>query len=198
MKTLRDLLVDADPLRGDAAWPAGTRQTMREAVLEAARSSQQWHRRAVPRRMLMAMTLLVVAAALVWPRTTVDLAAAIRFEVRLAEDGPGPDLREAPVDGTNRHIYLHPDVVAANRDITTARVAERDGRFVVEIAFTADAAGRMRRATITHLGRPLAILLDGAVVLAPTVRGPIGEMAVLTGAYTRADAERIAMGIRGQ
>jgi protein TonB len=39
----------------------------------------------------------------------------------------------------------------------------------------------MQSATAAHLGRPLAILIDGRVVAAPTVKAPIGDSATLTG-----------------
>jgi len=42
----------------------------------------------------------------------------------------------------------------------------------------------------------VAILIDGSVVMAPVVRAPIGDSAVISGKYTRAEAERIADGMR--
>jgi len=53
----------------------------------------------------------------------------------------------------------------------------------------------MRQPTTTHIGKPVAILIDGDVALAPTVKSPIGAAAMITGDFTRADAERIADGI---
>jgi hypothetical protein len=37
---------------------------------------------------------------------------------------------------------------------------------------------------------------DGQVVMAPTLRSPIGSSAVITGKFTKAEAERIANGLR--
>jgi preprotein translocase subunit SecD len=48
---------------------------------------------------------------------------------------------------------------------------------------------------MNHLGRPVAILIDGEVVSVPTVKSPIGAAAVISGDFTRADAERIAQGM---
>ena len=56
-------------------------------------------------------------------------------------------------------------------------------------------AERLRQATSAHIGRPVAILLEGRVAMAPTVRSPIAESAVITGAFTEAEARRIAEGI---
>jgi preprotein translocase subunit SecD len=41
----------------------------------------------------------------------------------------------------------------------------------------------------------MAILLDGKVVMTPVVRSPITDSAMITGNFTRAEAERIADGI---
>jgi len=54
----------------------------------------------------------------------------------------------------------------------------------------------MRRATATHIGKPMAVLIDGDVVAAPIVKSPFGQSAVISGDYTRSEAERIARGIR--
>jgi len=54
----------------------------------------------------------------------------------------------------------------------------------------------MQAATAGHIGRPVAILIDGRVVLAPTLRAIIADSAVITGSYTREEAERLAEGLR--
>jgi preprotein translocase subunit SecD len=53
----------------------------------------------------------------------------------------------------------------------------------------------MRQATEAHVGRPVAVLIDGRVVIAPVVRAPIKESATITGSFTRAEAQSIADGI---
>jgi len=63
------------------------------------------------------------------------------------------------------------------------------------VRLNAAGADKMRRATMNHLGRPVAILIDGEVVSVPTVKSPIGAAAVISGDFTRADAERIAQGM---
>jgi SecD/SecF fusion protein len=54
----------------------------------------------------------------------------------------------------------------------------------------------MREATRNHLGKPVAILIDGEVVAAPTIKSPIGEAAVISGDFTQSDAQRIASGMQ--
>ena len=120
--------------------------------------------------------------------------AASRMEIRLAETAFTPGLREAAVSGSNERIYLHPATLATWSDVTVARIVNQGGRVVnqgnrvvnevnvgVAVTFNSRAAARMESATAAHLGRPIAILIDGRVVSAPTVRAPIGNSAVLTG-----------------
>jgi preprotein translocase subunit SecD len=56
----------------------------------------------------------------------------------------------------------------------------------------------MSRASQNHLGRPMAILIDGTVVMAPVIKAPMSTSATITGQFTREEAERIVSGIRGR
>lgn len=68
-------------------------------------------------------------------------------------------------------------------------------RYNIGIEFNATGAEKMRQATLTHEGRPIALLLDGEVVMAPVIRSPIARSAVISGDYSKAEAERIVNGI---
>jgi preprotein translocase subunit SecD len=154
---------------------------------------------------LATMALTVIAASVLGPRVwsvfVGDLqAAAVRFEVRLGEDSPAPGLREAKVSGSDRLVYLHDEVIVTNGDIAVARVVPGPGlsEYSVGIEFKASGAEKMRAATGSHIGKLLAILLDGQVVMAPVLRSPISASARITGNFTRPQAERIVNGIQIQ
>jgi len=70
--------------------------------------------------------------------------------------------------------------------------------FNVSVVFNAAGAQKISRATEGHVGGPLAILVDGDVVIAPVVRAPITTSAIISGNYTKAEAERIVVGILGR
>jgi preprotein translocase subunit SecD len=124
------------------------------------------------------------------------LQAAVRFEVRLAEAQPAPGLIVARVAGSERLVYLHPEPIVANEDIAQSWVLQdAPDRFGISVHFLEAGAQRMRQATANHLGRPVALLIDGRVVTAPIVRSAIGDSAVISGNYTRGEAERIVDGI---
>jgi hypothetical protein len=147
-----------------------------------------------------AMLAIIVTAVIgyyLWPHGTVDLRAAVRFEVRFAEDNPGPGLQAARIVGADRTVYLHPEVIVTNSDIAQARVVPGDSpsHFGVGIEFNAAGAQKMQTATAGHLGKPMAVLIDGKVVMAPTVRSAISALAEINGDLTRAEVERIVNGI---
>ena len=202
MKSLRDVLQDADPLRHEPHRLEWERQRLRQAVVAGAtgvtRPSFAW-----PSTPVAVVTVALIAVGLVavgsqiWPQRGSTLQAQIRFEVRLAEDQQTPGLTEAQIAGSERVVYLHEESIVTNEDIAQSSVIQGDGpsRFSVTVQFSAAGAQRMREATASHIGRPMALLIDGDVVLAPVVRSVISDSAMITGDYTQAEAERIVNGI---
>jgi preprotein translocase subunit SecD len=148
---------------------------------------------------MLAGGLAVVLAALVtspdWMGSD-TLHAAMQFEVRLAGSDAKPGGRDAVDPGSGRTIHLDQDVVLTNRDITETRVVSLPSGFGVEVHLTDGGAAKLRSVTADNLGRQLAIVVDGKVLTAPTVRSPIAEIGVIGGKFTREEAERLAAGIR--
>jgi len=199
MKMTSDLLREADPLNDDSRRLDEARDQIRRTVLAAASVAHSGG--PVPRRRVVLGAAGALAAALtvgllvgLGDRGT--LRAAVRFEVRLAEAQPVPGLIVAQVGDSGRVIYLHPEMIVTNDDIAQSWVLQDgpDG-FSVSVELMEAGAQRMRQATATHLGRPMAILIDGEVVAVPVVRSAISTSAVINGLYTRREAERIADGI---
>ncbi len=93
-----------------------------------------------------AMLLATLWRADIVPSLTTPAFAAVRFEVRLAEEHPRRSPREASVGTTQQVVYLHEDVVVSNGDVTSAAVVPSGGgdRFEVEVRLSGLAAERMR------------------------------------------------------
>lgn len=199
MSSLRNLLQDADPLRHEPPRLDVERERIRRTILETPiRRPTRSLRVRLPLAATLAAAVIGVAALgyLLWVHGTTAVLAAVRFEVRLAEDRPVAGLVVAQVPDSGRLIYLHPEIVVSNEDIAQSWVVDDgSGRFGVAVELLPFGAERMRQATEAHVGRPMAVLVDGRVVMAPVVRSPISGSAVITGNFTRADAERIAEGI---
>ena len=125
--------------------------------------------------------------------------AQTKLEVRLAEEQPATGLVEASVSHSNKKVYLHETAIVTNADVADARVVPARGTaFDVAVSFTPQGAAKMADATQGHVGRPLAILINGTVVMAPIVRDPVRQDALLTGDWTREQADEIAAGLTGK
>ena len=125
--------------------------------------------------------------------------AQTQLEMRLAETQPGAGLTEATVSISGQKIYLHESSVITNADVIEAHVEnDANGRPSVAIRVTPDAAVRLENATREHIGKPIAILVNGIVVSAPRLAGVLRQEAAIFGTFTQAEAEKIAAGLTGR
>jgi len=201
MTTINDLLAAADPLRDETTPPSERRDAVRRRVVAAASAGTR--QKGVSRRSVVlgaggAALLAALTASPVWMRSGATLHAAMQFEVRLADVDPKAGLRGAVDKGSGRIIYLGQDVLLTNEDIAEARAVALPAGFGVEVDFTVAGATKMRSATTDNVGRLLAIIVDGTVLTAPMVRSPVDEIGVISGDFSKDEAERLAEGIRGR
>jgi hypothetical protein len=112
--------------------------------------------------------------------------------IRLAEAEPGDGLVEAMIAGTDEKVYLHKSVVVAATDIADARLTlDANGNPAIGIAFTEEGSKKLADVSEKHIGKRLAILVDGDVISAPTVRAKISKNAQITGNFTKSEAVRM-------
>jgi hypothetical protein len=202
MKAGKEILRDHDPLRHEPLPGDRERDRIRRTVIEATSRvttvSTTYSRAPLAALAVVALILIgvLVVGARTGPRGSATVYAAVRFEVRLAEERTGAGLREARVSA-DRVVYLHEEIVVTNADIERSAVAQGSSpsRFSVGVRFNAAGAAKMRQATANHVGRPMAILIDGEVVAAPVLRSAVSDSALISGDFSRAEAERIVNGI---
>ena len=198
MRTLQELLRDADPVRYEPR-SAEDRRISRQMVLDSPRVVEEVRRQFAAIVAGAALALIAVAAsARYWPGANV--VAAVRVEIRLAEMNPSTGLAVAMIAGMGQKIYLHPEPIVTNSDIARTQVIPGNtaATFGVSIWFNAEGAAKMFRATEGHIGKPLAILVSGELVAAPIVKAAFGASAAIDANCTRTEAERIAAGILGR
>jgi len=121
--------------------------------------------------MLIVIVVFVLGLRL-WLPFMNDVQTAVRFEVRLAGQNPFPGLKEAKAGGGGRSVYLHQEVIVANSDIARAKAIPQPGgsQYSIPVAFDPAGARKAHAATEKPIGNQTAILIDGKVVAAPTVR----------------------------
>jgi preprotein translocase subunit SecD len=126
-------------------------------------------------------------------------APDVKFEIRRAESEPAEGLTEATVVGTTNKVYLHKETSLTNEDINEARVnTDNQKQPRIQITFTKEGGMKMAKLTKEHNNKPLAILVGGKVIAAPIVRAEISKFAVITGSFTKEEAEKIAKSIKSK
>ncbi|HMN27242.1 MAG TPA: protein translocase subunit SecD [Caldilineaceae bacterium] len=83
-------------------------------------------------------------------------------------------------------------------DILRSATATQDQFNSYQINFQLTSAGsnQFYDYTSTHIGQPLAIVLDGRVLSAPRIDAPIRDQGVITGQFSREEAEALAVQMR--
>jgi len=68
---------------------------------------------------------------------------------------------------------------------------DHEGRAAIGVEFDAEGAERMAALTSTHRQQPLAMLVNGKVVSAPTIQSTISKRALITGRFSEQDVQRM-------
>jgi preprotein translocase subunit SecD len=111
---------------------------------------------------------------------------------RLAELENAADLTKAVAPGDGKTVFLHAKSVLTDKDVTSVSFARDESGLVnVTLQIEAEAAKRLAAATKSHIGKPLAILLDDKVITAPVVRSEISASAQISGNFSDADLLRM-------
>ena len=149
-----------------------------------------------------ATTLLIAAAYLgaTAAEDKPDKKPAVKVEFRRAETEAAEGLTEATIVGTDKKIYLHKTAELTNSDITSAKPGrDADKMPCVELTLTAQGSEKIQKLTREHRDKPLAILIDGKVISAPTIRAAIsGPSVTISGNYTQEEVENLAKAINGK
>ena len=116
------------------------------------------------------------------------------FELRIAETEPRDGLVEAIVKQSGETIWLHESAVATSRDVRTAKATRSSDGLLYEVAvtFTKHGASRLAEATAKNIKERIALIVDGRVLMAPTILSPFSSVAQLAGNFTKDDAEQLA------
>lgn len=110
---------------------------------------------------------------------------------RLAEPERVDGLTKAVIpDGPT--VYLHKESVLTDKDVTSVTFGrDESGRVEVTVQIEASAAKRLAEATKSHVGKPMAVLLDGKMITAPVVRSEVATSARITGKFSNAELTRM-------
>ncbi|MES2860681.1 MAG: preprotein translocase subunit SecD, partial [Pseudomonadota bacterium] len=90
-------------------------------------------------------------------------------------------------------------VLVSGENLTRAGVgADQSGRPAIDFRFDGQGARRFAEATTANDGKPFAIILDGKVISAPTINGPItGGTGQIVGSFSIAEASELVNLLNG-
>jgi preprotein translocase subunit SecD len=158
------------PATGAAATPADPAVA---AAIDAARATRQ------------SMDASVQAQAL----QALDCAATDPLR---GYDDPTLPLVSCNQDGTEKYV-LGPSFLEGTQ-ISTAQAAQNSqgAGWVIDVTFKSDGAAIWGDYTSKNVGKNVAFVLDGEVVSAPTIQGPIFGTTQITGQFSQAEAQNLA------
>ncbi|MBO8141436.1 MAG: protein translocase subunit SecD [Firmicutes bacterium] len=121
-------------------------------------------------------------------------------ERRIVVELPGVSDHQQAVEVIGRTAVLEIQdpmgrTVLTGADLREARLGlDQYGRPAVDVVFTSEGAARLAQLTTLYVGQPIPHLLDGELLVAPVVQGPItsGE-AQITGNFTHEEARNLAI-----
>lgn len=70
------------------------------------------------------------------------------------------------------------------------------GQWRINFTLTSDGSTKFLEYTSSHMGQPMAIVLDGRVLSAPTINGAISNNGEISGQFTQDEAESLAIQMR--
>jgi len=92
-------------------------------------------------------------------------------------------------------ILMSRTPLVATGDITGATASQTEDQWVISFTVTDDAAKRVHEFSKQHVGRNLALVVDGKVHGTPRIAAAIIGNRYRIGGFNRADAERLATAI---
>jgi len=110
---------------------------------------------------------------------------------------------DTPTDSTKAAVMLNDTTtilisripLVTTDDITAATASQTENQWVLNVTVTDDAAKRVQEFTKQHVGRNLALVVDGKVHGTPRIAAAIIGNGYRIDGFDRADAERLATAI---
>ncbi len=116
------------------------------------------------------------------------------IEMSVVADTQTDSTKTVTLNDTTTILVSRTPLVATG-DITSATASLTEGEWVLNFTVTDDAAKRVHEVTKQHVGRNLALVVDGKVYGTPRIAAAVIGNRYRIGGFNRADAERMATAI---
>jgi preprotein translocase subunit SecD len=121
----------------------------------------------------------------------------IKFELRLASHEKVNGWKSVPGSAwMKNNVWISPEVTLTNADLAKAWPEPYGGTFRVGLLLTAEGGLKLARLTKSHVGKSLAVMIDGQVVSAPGILAEINAgRAFIPCSLNEEEARSLAKGI---
>lgn len=94
---------------------------------------------------------------------------------------------------------VYPTVIEG-AEIASARAEQNtnSGGWQISLTMTADGAAKLGAFTEANTGKVLGIVLDGVILMAPTIQARVADAVVISGMFTQMEAEVLAVQLRSR
>jgi preprotein translocase subunit SecD len=97
----------------------------------------------------------------------------------------------------NQFFPVKTSSILTGRDLTNARPTQDEmGLPAVSFMLNPDAAERIRKYSEENIGQRVAVILDGKVLTAPSIRDRLGASNIISGRFTPQEAQDLALQLR--
>lgn len=122
------------------------------------------------------------------PRVSVEYHRAVYAEV----EGLVPMLHAE----SGRVVYVYPNPVITNRDVAFAdATSDPWGEPTVRLVLNPSGSQKMDSFSREHKGKPLAVLIDGRLVMVAEIKDTLNGMVHIVGGLSEEESRTIARGI---
>ena len=142
-------------------------------------------------------TLLSLMICLCLACTTAGREAGARcpaIEMSVVADTQTDSTKTVTLNDSTTILMSRPPLVATG-DITAATASQTDDQWILNFTVTDDAAKRVHDFTKQHVGRNLALVVDGKVYGTPRIAAAIIGNRYRIDGFNQADAERLVTAI---
>ncbi len=143
--------------------------------------------------------ILIQAPGLTAERIEAAVGGVAKLEFRLvANPGADPaDVDSMPYKEGGGRMSVEKRIMIQGEDLVSADSGFNNNEPVINFKFNQRGSAQFARATSDNIGRPFAIILDGAVISAPSISVPItGGQGYIHGSFTIETATNLATQLR--
>ena len=139
---------------------------------------------------------LIASGLLVSAAGAADLSTSAVLQIRSVLDAPSDESEQMSIISKTRNevVNVQKAILLDQTALKTAEVhTDKLGHPQIEITFTDDGRKRFAAVTRENVGKRLAIVIDGQLYCAPTIRTEIaGGKAEINGSFTEQEAKDLA------